>query len=301
MFVVVVVVGVSTRSELARFLNDVDFFDPPVDPPPLPMLNPPRGCCCGGGVEPNAELASDPVGESTAMGSGEDASSAALVAGSLTVARSTEFSSSFGVGVSRFALVAASLTFCMLALRGRALFAFVCAPPLFPGMALNSNVGLDFPLTDLDEVSAIAAAATPFFSLSSSSNFAANALHEPNRPPPAARRPPRPPPRRIPGDDVDRPSVNAPNPSPKSSTPLVFAVSVLPAPLFVRPPASSTPSRLLAPSASSFPVRRRRRRRSARETKYAASSFIVSEESSSVVVVIDPSSSSSSSSTSSSS
>jgi hypothetical protein len=213
----VFVVGVSTRSELARFLNDVDFFDPPVDPPPAPMLKPPFG----GGVEPYAELASDPFGESTTMGSGDDASSAALVAGSLTVART---GASFvpaddGVIVSRFALVAASLTCCMLALLGRALLTFLWTPALFPGMALNSNVGLDLPLTDLDDFVVSASIAAPLFS--SSSNFAANALHEPNRPPPAARRPPRPPPaRRVPGDDkvVDRPSVNAPNPSPKSST-----------------------------------------------------------------------------------
>jgi hypothetical protein len=311
---VFVVVGVSTRSELARFLNDVDFFDPPVDPPPLPMLNPPRGCCCcGGGVEPNAELASDPFGESTAMGSGEDASSAALVAGSLTVVRSTAFSSSFvvvaalpgdddGVSVSRFALVAASLTFCMLALRGRALF----TPPPFPGMALNSNVGLDLPLTDLDDDDGFSPmTVAPFFTLSSSSssNFAANALHEPNRPPPAARRPPRPPPLRVPGDDVDRPSVNAPNPSPKSSTTLFVVVVVV----VVRSVSPLFPRRLVVIFSSSFSRRSRvlvasppfpRRRRSARKTKYVASSFILSSSSSVVVVVVvavnDTSSSSSS-------
>jgi len=77
----------STRM-LARFVNAADFFDPPLDVPPLcPMLNP-----VGFGVKSNVELAFEcgaSSGASTVIGSGDGGSGDGISISSAGVSSTT--------------------------------------------------------------------------------------------------------------------------------------------------------------------------------------------------------------------
>jgi hypothetical protein len=122
--------GVSTRNALALFLNEALFLLPLVEPAPTANVL--------GGVNRASSLASEPFGESTAMGSGDVTASDDRVLSALA-SRSSAASNDLA---ARGASASSRARFRSLALRAR-------DPGLFAGIARSSNVftGLSRPPT----------------------------------------------------------------------------------------------------------------------------------------------------------